>query len=201
MAVMSRYPDKHFDLAVVDPPYGIGDFTRGTAHGKKINRGKLGKVKWNNSIPDANYFKELIRVSERQIIWGANYYNCFATGGALIWHKNVGSSSVSECEISSISFQQRVDFVKIDYQAGFMREKIDETPIHNCQKPVKLYDFIFAKYAKPGWKILDTHIGSGSNRIAAFKAGLDFVGCELDKDYFDAQEKRWKNFSDQMVLV
>ena len=141
MEYMATIPDKYFELAIVDPPYGIGDWTTGQSvtkkNGKKIvkENGKWKNVYWNNEIPNINYFNEVIRVSKNQIIWGANYYNCFnKLGGSLIWHKGNINPVFSQCEIASLSFQKKVDYVHINWQAGFARNKEGDT-IHPCQKP------------------------------------------------------------------
>jgi site-specific DNA-methyltransferase (adenine-specific) len=196
MELLKATPDKFYDLAIVDPPYGIGDWTTGKSvnfvNGNKVvtKNGKFKDVKWNDEIPNPIYFEETIRVSKRQIIWGANYYNCFdKLGGSIIWHKGSINPVFSQCEIASLSFQKRVDYVHIDWQAGFARKKEGET-IHPCQKPVKLYEWLLTNYAKQGDKILDTHLGSMSSVIACLNLGYEITGCELDKDYFDAGIKR-----------
>ncbi len=196
---MKQYPDKYFDLAIVDPPYGIGDVFIPVSTGSKpckIQRThKL--MDWDNEIPSQEYFSELKRVSKNQIIWGANYFNCFDKGGALVWYKNNGAPTLSQCEIASLSFKKSVDYVFIQVLGGFVQK---DKPIHPTQKPIKLYDWLLHNYAKEGDKILDTHLGSGSSRIACDKAGFNFVGFELDKDYFDAQEKRFKQYKSQLTL-
>jgi site-specific DNA-methyltransferase (adenine-specific) len=198
MALMSRYPDKYFDLAVVDPPYGIGQFNMQSQVNKKI---KKWDYDWNNEIPNIDYFNELKRVSKEQIIWGANYYNCFNNrGGAIVWYKDVKHPNMSKCEIASYSRLKKVDFYRYDWSNTDKFNELRQTDIHPCQKPVALYDWLFKNYAKQGDKILDTHLGSGSSRIAAHKAGLDFIGCELDTNYFAAAEKRYKDFSAQLNL-
>ena len=197
MDYIAAIPDNYFEFAIVDPPYGIGDWTTGQSitkkNGKKIvkENGKWKNVYWNNEIPNINYFNEVIRVSKNQIIWGANYYNCFnKLGGSLIWHKGNINPVFSQCEIASLSFQKKVDYVHINWQAGFARNKEGDT-IHPCQKPVKLYEWLLTNYAKLGDKILDTHLGSGSSAIAANNLGFEFFGMELDKDYYDASIKRF----------
>jgi len=190
MAVMSRYPDKWFELAVVDPPYGIGIETSGTYFKQFKTKG------WDDSIPKLEYFIELKRISKNQIIWGGNYFlehlgsaKCF-----LIWDKMIGEGmSFADGEMAWTSFVQPTRIKKI-------LSRSENGKIHPTQKPVALYDWIFKNYAKPTDKILDTHLGSGSSRIAAHRAGLDFTGCEIDKDYFDAQEKRFKNYISQLRL-
>jgi site-specific DNA-methyltransferase (adenine-specific) len=186
MAYMATLPDKSFDLAIVDPPYGIGDFEQGVGKQKKV---KKWDIKWNNSIPDKKYFDELFRVSKYHIIWGANYYNYFTTGGAIIWNKNVTHPDMSKAEIASTNLFKKVEIVTFEWN-GFIRCE-DVKFIHPCQRPVSLHKWLLKNYAKDGYRILDTHLGSGSSAIAAFDGGFDFVGCEIDKDYFDAAKKRF----------
>ncbi len=201
--LMREYPDNHFELAIVDPPYGIGNFSMETTggiykkHSKKINNYKK-EIKWNESIPNKKYFGELYRVSQNQIIWGANYYNCFSEkGGAIVWYKNPGHPNLSHCEIASISFQKKVDYVFIQHLNGFVCQ---EDRIHPCQKPVKLYKWLLENYAKPGDKILDTHMGSGSIAIACHYMDFDLTACELDKDYYQAAMKRIKEETAQISM-
>ena len=198
---MKSIPDKYFDLAVVDPPYGIGDSFIGFSSGSK--KGKLERIhkemKWDNATPTDEYFSELKRISKKQIIWGANYFNSFCSGGALIWYKNRGGNTLSQCEIASVSGQKKVDYVPLQILTGFCS---NEERIHPTQKPIALYDWILEKYSKPTDKILDTHLGSGSSAIAAHRFGIsEFVGCELDKEYFDAACKRFKEQTAQMSIL
>jgi site-specific DNA-methyltransferase (adenine-specific) len=185
MVGMADTPDKFYDLAIVDPPYGIGNFTQSD---RAI---KYSSYEWNESVPTGEYFNELRRVSRKQIIWGANYYNCFTPeGGAIIWHKDNPHPTMSGCEIASVSGMKRVTYIKISHQQIITQPEWQHR-IHPCQKPIALYKWLLTNYAKPGQTILDTHLGSGSPRIAAYDLGFDFTGYELDKDYFDAQEKRF----------
>ena len=164
---------------------------------KKFQPKKHKDKEWDLSIPDNVYFKELFRVSKNQIIWGGNYFPLPLTKSWIFWDKNVPSGvSFADGELAWTSFDKTLVKAKIDY-SGFTGMDIGGR-IHPTQKPVRLYDWIFNKYAKPTDKILDTHLGSGSSRIAAHKAKLHFVGCELDKDYFEAAEKRYKNFTSQL---
>ncbi len=198
-------PDKAFDLAIVDPPYGIGDFqTIGDAdeHHKAAHK-KYGAVDWNDSIPEIQYFNEVLRVSKEQIIWGANYYNCFSKkGGAIIWDKKNDGKRYSECEIASCTFHKKTVIFRYQWD-GFLQEhmgKDKEIRIHSCQKPVALYKWLLKNYAKPGDKILDTHLGSGSIAIACHDMGHDLVGIEIDKEYYDAAVKRLDNHKKQLRL-
>ena len=198
---MKSVPDKYFDLAVVDPPYGIGDTFIGFSSGAK--KGKLERIhkeiKWDNATPTDEYFSELKRISKKQIIWGANYFNSFCSGGALIWYKNRGGNTLSQCEIASVSGQKKVDYIPLQILTGFCS---NEERIHPTQKPIALYDWILEKYSKPTDKILDTHLGSGSSAIAAHRFGIsEFVGCELDKEYFDSACKRFKEQTAQMSML
>jgi len=203
MEVMARYPDKYFDLAVVDPPYGIGEDGESNHSRSKIAKAKIYTPKnWDKEPPNKMYFDELIRVSKNQIIWGANHFISripFDSSCWLVWDKENGENDFADCELAWTSFKKAVRRYKFRWAGmlqGNMKEK--EIRLHPTQKPVALYDWIFKNYASPNDKILDTHLGSGSSRIAAHKAKLDFVGCELDKEYFDAQEKRFKDFSSQL---
>ena len=187
MEAMAQMPDKAFDLAICDPPYGIGDFSQSDATQEVI---------WNNAIPSAEYFAELKRVSKRRVIWGANYYNCFEDGcGAAIWYKNIGHPSMSHCEIASVSGQQKVDYIHINWSGGIRRFQNDFC--HPCQNPTALYIWCLRKYAKPGDKILDTHLGSQSSRIAAYDLVFSFTGFELDPDYYKAGCERFERHVSQ----
>ena len=199
MEYMAGLEDNAFDLAVVDPPYGIGNWI--PQHGKQKGRNaeKL-KVDWNEEGPQEKYFVQLARVSVNQIIWGANYYNCFPKlGGAIVWDKNTGNPKFSRCEIASHSFYKKVDYYFFDWNAGFHREKYG-AQIHPCQKPVQLYEWLLSNFAEPGQRILDTHLGSGSSAIAAHYGGFDFVGCEIDEDYYKAACERFDQETRQEAM-
>lgn len=213
MEYMRTLPDKAFDLAVVDPPYGgggcsfagkndsaaastvIGTISRtgGTwaaKYGKKI-------IAWDNA-PGKEYFDELFRVSKQQIIWGGNYFGLPPCRCFLIWEKtNIPEKftmAMAEYAWTNINANAKI------FKHTSARNK-KECHFHPTEKPVALYDWIFQNYAKPGDKILDTHLGSGSSRIAAYDAGLDFVGCEIDPDYFKKQEKRFAAHTAQLRVV
>ena len=186
MKLMSRYEDNYFDLAIVDPPYGIGNFIPQN----RIN-GKFDEVKWNDTIPNKEYFKQLKRVSKEQIIWGANYYNCFNDkGGAIVWFKDVRHPNMSKCEIASYSRLKKVDFYRYDWSNTDKYNKLRGADIHPCQKPVSLYEWLLINYAKKGDKILDTHLGSGSIAVACHNLGFDLTACELNTEYYNAAVKR-----------
>lgn len=200
MELLKRTPDNYYSLSLVDPPYGIGDTFIGFSSGAK--KGKLERIhkemKWDEEIPTYEYFAELKRVSKKQIIWGANYFNSFdKEGGALVWYKNRGGNTLSQCEIASVSGQKKVDYVAIQILTGFVA---DEERIHPTQKPVALYKWLLDKYAKEGDKIIDTHLGSGSIAIACHDYGFDLTACELDKDYYNKAIERIKNHVAQLKL-
>lgn len=199
MEAMANIPDKVFDLAIVDPPYGIGDFTNSTlSKCRAVTVSKFsGNVKWNHEVPNSEYFSELTRVSKEQIIWGANYYNCFPkNGAAIIWHKHTKHPNYSDCEIASYSKGVRVSYVSIEWYSL----NRSEITIHPCQKPVALYQWLLKNYAKPGDRILDTHLGSGSSAIAAYNMGFDFTGYEIDADYYQAAVDRFNRHKQQTVM-
>jgi len=209
MEYMSDMEDNAFDLAIVDPPFGVGDFLMKTSGGTTKNgktrqqrttlrKYKKDNCKWNNKIPSNKYFIELKRVSKNQIIWGANYFNCFSEkGGSLVWYKNIGHKNLSDCEIASVSFQKKNDFIYIQNLNGFC---VTEPRIHPCQKPLELYSYILNNYAKPGQSILDTHLGSASSAIASNRLGFEFTGIEIDQDYFEGGCERVRQEDKQLNL-
>lgn len=213
MIGMSRYPDKFFELAIVDPPYGIGEgnkknktrssYTGFGGNKKWVAAKDYGGGEFDSSIPSETYFNEIKRVSKNQIIWGANYMVEFldASMGWVVWDKDNGGSDQSDCELAYTSFNKGLRKFTFKWQGllqGNMKDK--ETRIHPTQKPVKLYKWLLQNYATIGDKILDTHLGSGSSRIAAYDMGFDFYGWELDKDYYEAQEKRFNEYKMQLKL-
>lgn len=194
--VMKGFADNHFDLAIVDPPYGINiNVSIGRRKGdKKSNYHKFAGN--DSSIPNEEYFDELFRVSKNQIIWGGNYMTEYLTPTPcwLLWDKGFSEDvTFAQFELAWTSFNSSAK--KYNYNAAKQQNRI-----HPTQKPVALYDWLLSKYAKEGDLILDTHLGSGSSRIAADKAGLDFTGIEIDKDYFDASCKRFDNYKKQLNL-
>lgn len=204
MAGMARYPDKYFELAIVDPPYGIGeDGSRGnvsTTKWKNPAKTIHIKKKWDNNRPDKHYFYELFRVSKNQIIWGGNYFpeHLVAKMGWIFWDKVTGGSDYSDGELAFTSFDMALK--KYTHLWSGFKQGAIEKRIHPTQKPVALYKWLLRNYAKPGDKILDTHVGSGSSRIACYDGGVDFVGFELDPDYFAAMEKRFQQHIAQLQL-
>jgi site-specific DNA-methyltransferase (adenine-specific) len=193
MEIMAQYPDNHFDLAVVDPPYGLGESVVNSGGRFKRYNNKNGN--WDMEVPTDKYFTELFRVSKNQIIWGGNYFALPANKCFIIWDKlQPEGISFAMAEYAWTSFDTVAKICK-------QRTQGQEKRFHPTQKPIKLYDWIYKNYLPEGGKVIDTHLGSGSNRIAADKAGnINFVGCELDKDYFDAQEKRWSNYKAQLTI-
>ena len=196
MELMARYPNKYFDLAIVDPPYGINvNVSMGRRKGdKKSNYHKFAGN--DNSIPSADYFNELFRVSKHQIIWGGNYMTDFLYPSPcwLLWDKGFSEDvTFAQFEMAWSSFNSSAK--KYDYNAAANRNRI-----HPTQKPVKLYEWLLTNYAKEGDKILDTHLGSGSIAIACHNLGFDLTACELDKEYFDAAMKRMKQHQAQQRL-
>ena len=202
--VMKRYPDNYFDLAIVDPPYGIGEKKKKNhSRGKATKATKYTPKNWDKEPPQQEYFEELFRVSKNQIIFGANHFierinknsSCW-----IVWNK-LNTGDFADCELAWTSFNTAVrkfDFMWNGMLQGDMKNK--ENRIHPTQKPVRLYDWILKNYAKEHQIILDTHLGSGSSRIAANKAGVFFIGCEIDKEYFDKQNKRYEDFISQTRL-
>ena len=190
MEMMARYPDNYFDLAIVDPPYGI-DINKSGRLGHYGGKGK----KWDANIPEETYFNELFRMSKNQIIWGGNYFYLPPTRCFLIWDKQQPEDvSFASCEFAWTSLNQSAKtFYKRPQNADIER-------IHPTQKPVALYKWILDKYAKQGDKILDTHLGSGSIAIACHDYGFELTACELDKEYYDKAIQRIKNHTSQQSL-
>jgi site-specific DNA-methyltransferase (adenine-specific) len=201
MQMMARYEDNYFDLAIVDPPYGIDrggqeeTFTKCKKHKRKHHK----KKEWDSVIPNKDYFNELFRVSKNQIIWGANYFVEFlykGTMGWIFWYKGQDGLTMSDGEIAYSSFQRATRQVNIN--RSFIAK--NGGSIHPTQKPVKLYEWLLHNYAKPGDKILDTHLGSGSIAIACHNMKYDLTACELDKEYYDAAISRINKHVAQLRL-
>jgi site-specific DNA-methyltransferase (adenine-specific) len=190
MKLMARYEDNYFDLAIVDPPYGIGYENGGQYFNK--NQGK----KWDKNTPNKEYFNELFRVSKNQIIWGGNYFNLQPTRCVLAWTKTreLQNRTFSEWEMAWSSFNSVARYYNLK---PFQR---NGTRIHPTQKPVKLYEWLLMNYAKEGDKILDTHLGSGSIAIACHNLGFELTACELDPDYYEAAMKRIEQHKNQQRL-
>ena len=204
MELMARYEDNYFDLAIVDPPYGIGiGKIKKWATSKKClaksNEYKTGD--WDNAIPDKDFFIELQRVSKNQIIWGGNYYAHILPPSSawLVWDKENDGTKTADCEMAWTSFTTAARMFRWMWR-GFLQDGEREQKIHICQKPIKLYEWILHNYAKQGDKILDTHLGSGSIAIACHNMKYNFVGCEIDTKYFDDAHKRIKEHRRQIRL-
>jgi site-specific DNA-methyltransferase (adenine-specific) len=200
---LKRFNDNHFDLAIVDPPYGINaDVTQNDLGGKKgftKNAGtykKYHQTNWDNAIPTDEYFAELQRVSKNQIVWGGNYFHKLNLEGVIVWYKK-GSGNFKEGEFAKTSINT---FKVFGYSRADAYINCGDVKIHPTQKPTKLYDWLLSNYAKQGDLILDTHLGSGSSRIAAYKGGFNFVGFEIDQEYYEKQEKRFNYFKQQLRL-
>ena len=198
MALMSRYPDKYFDLAIVDPPYGASDaLEKDKDNSKKHSAKRTSYHQFENIAPTKEYFNELKRISKNQIIWGGNFFGL--SGGVIAWNKN--GTAFGEGEVAICSTHKSVRFFEYTWNGMIqqnMKEK--ETRLHPTQKPVALYKWILDKYSKQGDKILDTHLGSGSIAIACHDYGFELTACELDKEYYDASVKRIKNHISQQKL-
>ena len=200
MEGMAKYPDKYFDLAIVDPPYGLDLANMNMGSGKSKKSSKIKNRKWvakdwDAKTPNEDYFTNLFRLSKNVIIWGGNYFNLGSCKHYIIWDKQMTvGTSFADCEMAWTTFEKAP---KIFRYSAFLDKK---NKFHPTQKPVKLYKWLLTNYAKQGDKILDTHLGSGSSRIAAHDMEFDFVGFELDKDYYESQEKRFNNFKMQGKL-
>ena len=201
MELMKALPDKAFQLAVVDPPYGIGiDGNAESIDYKNPKHTRKGhKIKgWDSDIPAAEYFRELERVSVNQIIWGGNYFveHLFSGHkGWVIWDKGQHGLTMSDCEIAYSSFDTPTRIIVLNRV-----ELLLEGTIHPTQKPIKLYEQLLINYAHKGDRILDTHLGSQSSRIAAWQAEYDFLGCEIDKDYYEQGCQRYESYAAQYRL-
>lgn len=187
MEAMKQIPDKYFELAIVDPPYGIG------ISGNPVRQMHKKKT-WDNAIPNREYFDELKRISQEQIIWGGNYYDLPPTQNYIVWDKKQPHDfSLAMCESAWCSMQRPIKM--------FRYSVLNETDkIHPTQKPVALYEWLLNNYAKPGDKILDTHVGSASSLIACYNLGFDYMGFELDEDYYNAATKRLEARKNQMDI-
>lgn len=218
MEAMKEMPEKSFDLAIVDPPYGLGlsmsigcDFNK-RGHRKNESIVKHKKKDWNNSIPSAKYFKELHRVSKHQIIWGCNYYAKYIKGvGRIVHDKQMGTEETefkwSHADLASCSMFKRIVIFRYQWAGNKQNGTINwfntgiDARIHPTQKPVALYSHILKKYAPPHAKILDTHLGSGSIAIACYNMGFDLTGFEIDKEYYEGAVKRIENHKKQLTFI
>ena len=195
MKHMKPLPDKFYDLAIVDPPYGIG--VNMNAGKRKHEIQKYDYKGWDNEAPDKEYFNELFRISKNQIIWGANNFTSFLphSTGWIFWDKDIsGDVKFSHGELAFTSFNQSLKKVTIRIQT------LHEKRIHPTQKPIALYKWLLTNYTRPGWLLLDTHSGSGSFRVAAYDMGFDLDSCENDHDYCVDNEARYQKHIQQKSL-
>jgi len=186
MEILKQTPNNYYSLCIVDPPYGIDacNMTMGSGKNKKWDKGK----QWDNCVPTDDYFKELFRISNNQIIWGGNYFKLPISRAWIFWDKGIdGDCSFADGELAWTSFDMVLRKAQIRYK-GFLG--MDKERIHPTQKPVQLYKWLLNKYAKEGDTILDTHLGSGSSAIAAHDGGFEFTGIELDEEYYNAAKER-----------
>jgi len=199
VTALKRYADNHFDLAIVDPPYGIDIANKLSNHSTVKHTAK----DWDKYTPTQEYWDELFRVSKNQIVWGGNYFMSKIQRDSpcwIFWDKNNGDSLFADGEMAWTSFDSPVRLAKIHWCGSAAKHETGQNKIHPTQKPIKLYDWLLMKYAKPNDLILDTHLGSGSSRIAAYKGGFNFVGFEIDPEYYEKQEKRFNDFKSQLRL-
>ena len=205
MDYMRDYPDNYFDLGCVDPPYGIGESADKESRNRVASNWYTPKS-WDDKPPAPDYFDQLKRISKNQVIWGANHFidnfpfmcnsPCW-----IVWDKQNGDSDFADCELAWTSFKTAVRRFRFQWAGmlqGNMKNK--EFRIHPTQKPRKLYDWLLANYAEPGQKVLDTHLGSGSSAIAAHYFGVDFVGIEIDEDYYKAACERFEKETAQIDM-
>ena len=210
LEAMKQMDDNQFDLAIVDPPYGIGmdgGYIGGEGKnfiGKKVKPKNYKKKDWDKNAPNKEYFDELIRVSKNQIVWGANHFISkipFDSSCWIVWDKDNGETDFADCELAWTSFKTSVRKIKWKWSGMLQQNMKDkEIRIHPTQKPVKLYEWILDKYAKEGDKILDTHLGSGSIAIACHNRGFDLTGFEIDSEYYDNAVERLRVHQSQLTM-
>ena len=208
MEMMARYPDNYFDLAIVDPPYGINiqkmNYTQSTKGGIAKRKDYSSVGNWDSETPNKEYFDELFRVSKNQVIWGGNYFELPLTKSWIIWDKKTEdkySNDFADCEMAWNSFDKPAKIVRYLW-SGMLQPNMKEKQkrIHPTEKPYQLYKWLLDKYAKQGDKILDTHLGSGSIAIACHDYGFELTACELDSEYYDKAIERIKNHTSQQSL-
>ena len=200
MELMARYEDNHFDLAIVDPPYGIERFKKvtDTPSEKDVHAKRFQGMELINDVkPTKKYWNELFRVSKNQIVWGANNFTLPESEYFLVWDKKQPMPNFARCELAYVSMGLKTPAKIFEYS---IHKHNQTTKIHNTQKPVSLYEFTLMNYAKQGDRILDTHLGSGSIAIACHNLGFDLTACELDKDYYEAATKRLAQHQAQLTM-
>jgi site-specific DNA-methyltransferase (adenine-specific) len=207
MRLMARYPDNYFDLAIVDPPYGIGfgtfNRTNKTSNGTRVKANKYKNDNWDDGIPNDEYFIELQRVSKNQIVWGGNYFPYlwrFGCKGFIFWYKGNPVPNFADGELAYTSFNKVAKQFDFRYYGNLQGKTSADIKHHPTQKPIELYKWLLDNYAKEGDKILDTHLGSGSIAIACHDYGFDLTACELDKEYFDKAMERINNHRKQLTM-
>jgi len=200
MEALRQTPDNYYDLSLCDPPYGLN---MAKERPRKDGRFAHNKPRtWDEKIPDQSYFDELFRISKNQIIWGGNYFPLPPTQSFIFWYKQNPVDNFSDGELAWISHKRPAKCFDYRYYGNLEGKSSAVEKIHISQKPVALYDWIYKAYLPDGGKVIDTHLGSGSNRISADKRGnIDFTGFEIDKDYFEAQEKRWRDYKSQLTIL
>lgn len=199
MEYMRTLPDKFFDLAIVDPQYGLNMSKEKPRKSGRFAMNSIPK-KWDEKIPDICFFKELERISGHQIIWGGNYFPLPPTQGFIFWYKHNPVDNFSDGEFAWTSFKRPAKCFDFKYYGNIEGNSSASKKIHISQKPVKLYEWLLTNYAKPGQTIFDSHMGSGSSAIAANNLGFEFVGCEMDADYYAAACKRIAHHAKQERL-
>jgi site-specific DNA-methyltransferase (adenine-specific) len=208
MEAMKAFPDNYFELALVDPPYGIGfgefNRTNKASNGERYKANKYKNSNWDDEAPSDEYFSELLRVSKDQIVWGGNYFPYLWKNGCkgfIYWHKGNPVPNFADGELAWTSFNKVAKQFDYRYYGNLEGKSSANDKFHPTQKPVKLYEWIYMNYLPNGGKVLDTHLGSGSNRIAADKQGnIEFYGFEIDKEYFDASVKRFNQYKAQLTM-
>lgn len=198
MELMAQFPDKYFDLAIVDPPYGASDaLNKDKDNSKKHSAKRTSYHNFENIQPKKEYFHQIKRVSKNQIVWGGNFFGL--SGGVIAWNKN--GTAFGEGEVAICSTHKSVRFFEYTWNGMIQQNmKNKEIRIHPTKKPVALYKWLLKNYAKQGDKILDTHLGSGSIAIACHDYGFDLTACELDKEYYDKAMERIKNHVSQLKM-
>ena len=202
MELMARYPDNYFDLAIVDPPYGIGADKAQNTGGEQFGYKKYKDSDWDSCIPSLDYFKELKRVSKNQIVWGGNYMteHLNPSMGWIIWDKGQRDFSLADGEMAWTSFNKAMRIFEFSRASCIKSNNTAIEKFHPTAKPFELYKWILDKYAKEGDKILDTHLGSGSIAIACHDYKYELTACELDKEYYDKAIQRITNHTNQQKL-
>ena len=207
MELMKRYPDNYFDLAIVDPPYGIGfgefNRTNKSSDGTRVKANKYKQSNWDDAIPNEDYFKELFRVSKNQIIWGGNYFPFiwnYGGKGFIYWHKGNPVPNFADGELAWTSFNKVAKQFDYRYYGGLEGNTSASKKYHPTQKPVQLYEWLLMNYAESGNKILDTHLGSGSIALACHNLSFELTACELDTDYYNSAIKRLNEHRSQIRM-